>query len=63
MAAPRAAQRRPQAPSSLSPHPKQMISVEDWETKAPLDELQARSVASLKRVCGERRLPFKVRHL
>jgi conserved oligomeric Golgi complex subunit 3 len=61
MAAPWATQRRPQGPTTLTPHPKPIISVEDWETKSPLGELQTRSVNALKRVCEERRLPLKVR--
>ena len=63
MASPRAAQRRTQGPSSLTPQAKPVISVEEWEAKSPLSELQIKSVNSLKRVCEERRLPLKVRPL
>ncbi|KAF8478273.1 cis-golgi transport vesicle tethering complex subunit [Gautieria morchelliformis] len=59
MASPRSSQRRPQAPTTLSPHPKPVISVEDWEAKSPLGEHQTRSVNSLKRLCEQRRLPLK----
>ncbi|KAF8578039.1 cis-golgi transport vesicle tethering complex subunit [Ramaria rubella] len=59
MAAPWATQRRPQTPATLTPHPKQVISVEDWEAKSPLGEFQTRSVNSLKHACEEHRLPLK----
>ncbi|KAF8513130.1 Sec34-like family-domain-containing protein [Hysterangium stoloniferum] len=62
MAAPWTAQRRPQVPTS-PPQPKTTISMEDWEAKSPLGELELRSVSSLKPICEDRRLPLKVRIL
>lgn len=61
MAAPWVNQRRAQGPPALTPHPRPIISVEEWEAKSPLVELQTRSVNALKSVCEERRLPLKVR--
>ncbi|KDQ55621.1 hypothetical protein JAAARDRAFT_59617 [Jaapia argillacea MUCL 33604] len=51
--------RRVGIPPSMSPHPKPVISVEEWESKAPLDDLQLRSVNIIK-LAGERApLPLK----
>ncbi|KZV93433.1 Sec34-domain-containing protein [Exidia glandulosa HHB12029] len=49
-------------PGSLPPAPtplKMVISVEDWEAKAPLGPRQTRSVNELKPLCEERPLPLK----
>lgn len=35
-------------PNTLSSQPRPVLSVEEWEAKAPLDEIQNRSVASVK---------------
>jgi hypothetical protein len=34
--------------------------VEDWEAKAPLDDVEVRSVLSLKIRCEEKKPPLKV---
>jgi len=59
MAAPWATQRRPQT-SVPSPHVKPAITMEDWEAKSPLGDLEVRSVNVLKGACEERKLPLKV---
>ncbi|EMD33046.1 hypothetical protein CERSUDRAFT_160557 [Gelatoporia subvermispora B] len=42
-----------------SPHPKRVINVEEWEAKAPLDDLEIRSVNVLKIASERRPLPLK----
>lgn len=60
MSSSRIVQRRGAAPVVLTPHPKPMISVEEWEAKAPLGELEIRSINVMK-LAGERTpLPLKV---
>lgn len=44
-----------------SPHPKPALSVEEWESKAPLDDVEVRSVLSLKIRCEEKKPPLKFR--
>lgn len=44
----------------LSPHPKSTISVEEWESKAPLSDLELRSVHAVKRASENIPLPLKV---
>lgn len=54
--------RGPGALPPLAPTPaKVLISVEEWEAKAPLGPRQTRSVNQLKPLCEERPLPLKVR--
>lgn len=36
------------------------VTMEDWEAKSPLNELEIKSVNTLKDLCEERRLPLKV---
>ncbi|KAL5523735.1 hypothetical protein ACEPAG_7908 [Sanghuangporus baumii] len=35
-------------PSIPSPHPKQIISLEDWETKAPLSDIELKSISAVQ---------------
>ncbi|ELU42637.1 COG3 protein [Rhizoctonia solani AG-1 IA] len=44
-----------------SPHAKPALTVEEWETKAPLDDVEVRSVLSLKIRCEEKKPPLKFR--
>lgn len=63
MATPRPGIRRQAiVPLSLapSPHPKPALSVEEWESKAPLDDVEVRSVLGLKIRCEEKKPPPKV---
>jgi len=48
------------APAAPIPLKKQTISVEEWERKAPLSDLQVRSVAKLARATEHVPLPLKV---
>ena len=54
----RVAQRPVLAPS---PHPKPALGVEEWDSKAPLGDVQVQSVNGLKKACETRKLPSKVR--
>ena len=45
---------------SLTPHPKPTISVEEWEAKAPLSDLQLRSINTIKVASEKVPLPLKV---
>jgi len=47
-------------PSPLAPSIKQAISVEEWETKAGLEELEMKSVSVLKAASDKAPLPLKV---
>jgi len=60
MSSGRTAQRRGTTPIHLSTHPKPVISVEDWEAKAPLGELETRSVSVIKAASEKASLPSKV---
>jgi hypothetical protein len=63
MAATRPGIRRPNVitPSlAPSPHAKPTLSVEEWESRAPLDDVEVRSVLSLKIKCEEKKPPPKV---
>ena len=51
------AARRPSAPST-----KFTINLEDWEARAPLGELEIRSVNLVKAASEHTSLPFKVGH-
>lgn len=53
--------KRTAAPTSLTPHAKPVITVEEWETKAPLDDTETRSVNRLKALTEKAALPPKVR--
>ena len=59
MAAARLGQRRA-PPSPLTPSVKQHISVEEWEAKTRLDELEVKSVNAVKAACEKVPLPSKV---
>jgi hypothetical protein len=52
--------RRTPAVLPLSPHPKVGVSLEEWETKAPLDDLQLRSVEAVRIASQNIPLPAKV---
>ena len=61
MASSRAAHRRGTTSTTLSPHPKPALSLEEWEARAPLGDLEIKSVNALK-LAGEKvPLPLKVR--
>ena len=49
--------RRPTIPAPVKP----TISLEDWETKAPLGDVETRSVSLVKAASELTSLPFKVR--
>lgn len=51
--------KRTAAPTSLTPHAKPVITVEEWETKAPLDDTETRSVNRLKALTEKAALPPK----
>ncbi|KAH7339666.1 Sec34-like family-domain-containing protein [Rhizoctonia solani] len=65
MAATRPSARRPNvttAPSlAPSPRAKPTLTVEEWESRAPLDDVEVRSVLSLKIQCEEKKPPLKFR--
>ena len=48
------------APGTLTPHAKPIISVEEWEAKAPLGGSEARSVNLIKGAAEKAALPLKV---
>src|ERR1700761_1350593 len=51
------------SPLSKSPAPSATtLSVEEWEAKAPLNDLQIRSISSVKRAAEYTRIPDKVRY-
>jgi hypothetical protein len=62
MASARQGQRRVALPT-LSPHVKPTISVEEWESKAPLGVLESKSVNTLKTASEKIPLPLKVQTL
>jgi len=49
------------ASNGPTPHSKQTISVEEWERRAPLSDLQSRSVANVMKAGEHVPLPLKVR--
>jgi conserved oligomeric Golgi complex subunit 3 len=56
----RVGHRRGGAPTTLSPHPKPALSVEEWEARAPLGDLEIKSVNALKSAGEKVPLPLKV---
>jgi hypothetical protein len=52
--------RRGTTTAHLSTQPNPSISVEDWEAKAPLGELETRSVSLIKTASERAPLPLKV---
>ncbi|KZO98766.1 hypothetical protein CALVIDRAFT_561710 [Calocera viscosa TUFC12733] len=52
-------QRKTQPVPSLSLQKPQQITLQEWESKAPLDERERRSVARLKEICEDRPFPAK----
>ena len=56
-----ASTRRQQTISNLTPHAKPAISLEEWEAKAPLSEVETRSVNLVKAASEQSTLPSKVR--
>lgn len=61
MASARPGHRRGGAPTAPSPHPKPALSVEEWESRAPLGDLEIKSVNVLKTAGEKVPLPLKVR--
>jgi hypothetical protein len=59
----RSAQRRSVAPAQLTTQPKNTLSVEDWEAKAPLSDLETRSINLIKAASEKVPLPAKVAYL
>ena len=53
MASSRTGHRRGATPATLSPHPKPALSLEEWEARAPLGDLEIKSVNALK-LAGEK---------
>ncbi|KAH9949100.1 Sec34-like family-domain-containing protein [Amylocystis lapponica] len=51
--------KRTGVPTSLTPHPKAVISVEEWEAKAPLGDVETRSVNVIKAASERIALPLK----
>ncbi|KII92962.1 hypothetical protein PLICRDRAFT_37778 [Plicaturopsis crispa FD-325 SS-3] len=47
------------APSALNPHPKPVISMEEWEARAPLGDIEVRSVENVKSATEDVPLPLK----
>lgn len=52
-----ALQALPLLASSIKPP----LTMEDWDSKAPLPEIAAQSIAALKKACEQRPMPLKVR--
>ena len=50
-------------PSMPTPHAKPVITMEEWEAKAPLGEVELRSVNLVKAANEKTPLPSKVREL
>ena len=44
---------------SINPHPKQIITLEEWESLAPLTEIQLKSIDALKSTADKVPLPLK----
>jgi hypothetical protein len=63
MASSRPAQRRGPAPAQLTTQTKNILSVEDWEAKAPLSDLEIRSINLIKIASEKVPLPVKVGNL
>ncbi|KAL0957026.1 hypothetical protein HGRIS_003127 [Hohenbuehelia grisea] len=55
----RSGPRKPTVPTIISPKPRHIISAEEWDAKAPLGELELRSVAVLKDASEKQPLPVK----
>lgn len=55
--------RRHPAPAPPTPQPKPVITLEDWEAKAPLGEIETRSIDLVKEASERNALPVKVRAL
>ena len=43
-----------------SPHPKLSVTLEEWEEKAPLSELEIQSIKFIQKSCEDKPLPLKV---
>ena len=56
-----AGRRQPPPATPLTPQPKPVITLEEWEAKAPLGDIEARSVNLLKEASEKAALPVKVR--
>lgn len=52
--------RRSAASTSLAPQTKPTLSVEEWEAKAPLNDVETRSIAEIKSASEHVPLPSKV---
>ena len=55
----RGVQRRAPVSVPLSPHPP-ILSIEDWEAKAPIGDVEMRSISLLRAASEKIPLPFKV---
>jgi hypothetical protein len=55
----RGVQRRAPVSVPLSPHPP-TLSIEDWEAKAPIGDVEIRSISLLRTASEQIPLPFKV---
>lgn len=53
--------RQPAPATPLTPQPKPAITLEEWEARAPLGDVEARSVNLLKEASEKAALPVKVR--
>ncbi|KAA1475103.1 Sec34-domain-containing protein [Dentipellis sp. KUC8613] len=53
------ARRAATTPASPTPHPKPTLTVEEWEAKAPLDDIANKSIAAVKIASETPSLPFK----
>jgi conserved oligomeric Golgi complex subunit 3 len=57
----RTGHRRGATPITISPHPKPTLSLEEWEARAPLGDLEIKSVNALKLAGEKAPLPLQVR--
>ncbi|KAF8320910.1 Sec34-domain-containing protein [Clavulina sp. PMI_390] len=49
----------PSRPNSISPSLKPPLTLEDWESKAPLSEHVTQSISYMKKACEQRPMPLK----
>ena len=60
MSSGRAAHRRVGTPSTLLPNPKPALSLEEWEARAPLGDIEIKSINAIKSASENIPLPLKV---
>lgn len=53
--------KRPANLNTLTPHPKPVISVEEWEASAPIGDIEVKSVNRVQAASERAALPPKVR--